>query len=116
MISRRAIVRNQKPCLGSAGPPSIDLALYFDFNSAIITAEAEPQLRELGIALSDPRMKGSTISINGHTSPAEGDGFSTKLSERRAVMIKGYLVDKFELSGVNLYTVGYGKTRLMNRL
>src|SRR3954468_8641166 len=42
--------------------PSIDLDVYFNFNSAAIKSEAEPQLRELGAALTDSRLKGATIS------------------------------------------------------
>jgi outer membrane protein OmpA-like peptidoglycan-associated protein len=85
--------------------PAIDLEVYFDFNSAAITTQAEPQLRELGVALSDARLKGATISINGHTDAVGGDAFNRKLSERRAVMIKGYLVDNFQLSPTHLRTV-----------
>jgi outer membrane protein OmpA-like peptidoglycan-associated protein len=94
--------------------PAIDLEINFDFNSAAITSKAEPQLDELGAALSDPQLKGATISINGHTDGVGGDAFNKKLSERRAAMIKQYLVDNFHLSATNLRTVGYGKTRPKN--
>ena len=96
--------------------PAIDLEVYFDFNSAAITTQAEPQLRELGAALSDARLKGATISINGHTDGVGGDAFNKRLSERRAVMIKGYLVDNFQLSPANLRTVGFGKSRPKNKI
>jgi outer membrane protein OmpA-like peptidoglycan-associated protein len=96
--------------------PAIDLEVYFDFNSAAITTQAEPQLRELGAALSDARLKGATISINGHTDGVGGDAFNKKLSERRAVMIKGYLVDNFQLSPTHLRTVGFGKSRPKNKI
>jgi outer membrane protein OmpA-like peptidoglycan-associated protein len=104
----------RSPALQAKNTGTIDLYIYFDFNSAMIREEAVPQLDELGAALTDPRLRGLIFSINGHTSAREGDGFSTKLSERRAVMIKGYLVDNFQLSGANLRTVGYGKTRPQN--
>ena len=94
--------------------PAIDLEINFDFNSATITNKAEPQLDELGAALSDPQLKGASISINGHTDGVGGDAFNKKLSERRAAMIKQYLVDNFHLSAGNLRTVGYGKTRPKN--
>jgi len=94
--------------------PAIDLEINFDFNSAAITSKAEPQLDELGAALSDPQLRGATISINGHTDGVGGDAFNKKLSERRAAMIKQYLVDNFHLSTGNLRTVGYGKTRPKN--
>ena len=89
--------------------------INFDFNSAAITSKAEPQLDELGAALSDPKLKGATISINGHTDGVGGDAFNKKLSERRAAMIKQYLVDNFQLSAANLRTVGYGKSRPKNK-
>jgi outer membrane protein OmpA-like peptidoglycan-associated protein len=96
--------------------PAIDLEVYFDFNSAAITPQAEPQLRELGAALSDARLKGATISINGHTDGVGGDAFNKRLSERRAMMIRGYLVDNFQLSPANLRAVGFGKSKPKNKL
>ena len=96
--------------------PTIDLEVYFDYNSAAITTKAEPQLDELGAALSDPRLKGATISIGGHTDGVGGDGFNKKLSERRAAMIKEYLVDNFHLTAAKLRTIGYGKSRPKNKI
>jgi outer membrane protein OmpA-like peptidoglycan-associated protein len=95
--------------------PAIDLEVYFDYNSAEITPRAEPQLRELGAALSDPKLKGASISINGHTDGVGGDAFNKRLSERRAGVIKEYLVDNFQLSASKLRAVGYGRSRLKNK-
>jgi outer membrane protein OmpA-like peptidoglycan-associated protein len=96
--------------------PTIDLhEVYFEFNSAAITVEAEPQLRELGAALSDPRLKGSIISIGGHTDAVGSDAFNQNLSERRAASIKWYLVDNFKLPSANLHSVGFGKRRPKNK-
>jgi outer membrane protein OmpA-like peptidoglycan-associated protein len=94
--------------------PAIDLQVYFDFDSAEITLEAEGQLRELGKALADAKLKGAAISINGHTDAKGSDAFNKRLSERRAASIKTYLVDNFGLTAGNLRTVGYGKSRLKN--
>jgi outer membrane protein OmpA-like peptidoglycan-associated protein len=96
--------------------PSIDLDVYFNFNSAAIKSEAEPQLRELGAALTDSRLKGATISIGGHTDAVGGYTFNQKLSERRAIAIKQYLVDNFQLPPTNLRAVGYGKQRPKNKM
>ncbi len=94
--------------------PHIDLEVTFGFDSAEITLDAEGQLRELGNALSDPALKGATISINGHTDGKGSDAFNKRLSERRAASIKTYLVDNFGLTASNLRAVGYGKSRLKN--
>jgi outer membrane protein OmpA-like peptidoglycan-associated protein len=99
---------------GAQSMPAIDLQVYFDFDSAEITLEAEGQLRELGKALSDAKLKGAAISINGHTDGKGSDAFNKRLSERRAASIKTYLVDNFGLTASNLRTVGYGKSRLKN--
>ena len=96
--------------------PTIDLhEVYFEYNSAAITADALPQLRELGAALSDPELKGATISIGGHTDAVGGDAFNQTLSERRAATIKWYLVDNFKLPPANLHSVGYGKRLPKNK-
>jgi outer membrane protein OmpA-like peptidoglycan-associated protein len=92
-LSRSPTFDGRDYTVASAEPlPTIDLEVYFDYNSAAITTKAEPQLDELGAALSDPRLKGATISIGGHTDGVGGDAFNKKLSERRAAMIKEYLV------------------------
>ena len=116
-LTRSPTFDNRDYTLASASPlPTIDLEVNFDFNSAAITSVAEPQLDELGAALTDPRLKGATISIGGHTDGVGGDAFNKKLSERRAASIKQYLVDNFHLSAGNLRTVGYGKTRPKNKM
>jgi outer membrane protein OmpA-like peptidoglycan-associated protein len=96
--------------------PAIDLhEIYFEYNSAAIAADALPQLRELGAALSDPRLQGARISIGGHTDGVGGGTFNQKLSERRATTVKLYLVDNFKLAAANLRAVGYGKQRPKNK-
>jgi outer membrane protein OmpA-like peptidoglycan-associated protein len=95
--------------------PNIDLTIYFDFNSAAITAKARPQLNELGKALSDPQLENSVIVISGHTDAKGSDEYNQKLSERRAEAAKKYLVDKFKVSADNLPTAGYGKRQLLNK-
>ena len=116
-LSRSPTFDNRDYALASARPlPTIDLEVYFDYNSAVITSVAEPQLDELGAALTDPRLKGAIISIGGHTDGVGGDAFNKKLSERRAAMIKEYLIDNFQLSAAKLRTIGYGKTRPKSKM
>jgi outer membrane protein OmpA-like peptidoglycan-associated protein len=94
--------------------PSVDLQIYFDFDSAAVTPEAVPQLNNLGNALADPELKDSLVTINGHTDAKGTDSYNQKLSERRAETIKRYLVDQFHLSSENLVTIGYGKQKPKN--
>jgi outer membrane protein OmpA-like peptidoglycan-associated protein len=69
-------------------------------------------VQELGKALSDPALKGSTFVIAGHTDAVGGDAFNQDLSERRADAIKRCLTEQYGVVAANLVTVGYGKTKL----
>src|SRR5215472_9795657 len=96
----------------AATKPKIDLEIQFDYNSAAISQSSMPSVQALGQALSDPKLKGSTFVVAGHTDGVGSDAFNQDLSERRADTIKRYLVDKYSIAGADLVTVGYGKTKL----
>jgi outer membrane protein OmpA-like peptidoglycan-associated protein len=98
----------------AATKPKIDLEIQFDYNSADISKASMPAVQELGKALSNPSLKGSTFVVAGHTDAIGSEPFNQDLSERRADTIKRYLVDKYGLAGSDLVTVGYGKTKLKN--
>jgi outer membrane protein OmpA-like peptidoglycan-associated protein len=91
--------------------PKIDLDIQFDYNSAAISATSVSAVQELGKALSNASLRGSTIVVEGHTDAIGGEAFNQDLSERRADTIKRYLVDKYGINGTDLVTVGYGKTK-----
>ena len=91
--------------------PKIDLEIHFDYNSADISKDSTPSVQELGKALSNASLKGSTFVVAGHTDAVGGEGYNQDLSERRADTIKLYLTEKFGLNGSDLVTVGYGKTQ-----
>jgi outer membrane protein OmpA-like peptidoglycan-associated protein len=92
--------------------PNIDLEITFDYNSADISQKSLPAVQTLGRALTNPDLKGSTFVVAGHTDAAGGEAFNQDLSERRAEAIKRYLVDKYGITGSDLVTVGYGKSKL----
>jgi outer membrane protein OmpA-like peptidoglycan-associated protein len=91
--------------------PKIDLDIQFDYNSAEISKTSMPSVRELGKALSNQDLKGSTFVVAGHTDAIGGEEYNQGLSERRAESIKRYLTDKYGIAGADLVTVGYGKTK-----
>jgi outer membrane protein OmpA-like peptidoglycan-associated protein len=92
--------------------PRIDLEIQFDFNSAEISRTSTTAVQQLGQALSDPSLKGSTFVVAGHTDGVGGDTFNQDLSERRADTIKRYLMQNYHIAAADLITVGYGKTKL----
>ena len=95
----------------AASKPKIDLEIQFDYNSADIAKGSVQSVQELGKALSDASLKGSTFVVAGHTDAIGGEAYNQDLSERRADTIKKYLTEKYGIAGANLVTVGYGKTR-----
>ena len=96
----------------AAAKPKIDLDIQFEYNSAKISQASLTAVQELGKALSNPALKGSSFVVAGYTDAVGGDAFNQDLSERRADTIKQYLSAKFGIAGSDLVTVGYGKTRL----
>ena len=95
----------------AATKPKIDLEIQFDYNSADISKGSVTAVQELGKALSDASLKGSTFVVAGHTDAVGGEAYNQDLSERRADTIKKYLTEKYGITGSDLVTVGYGKTR-----
>ena len=95
----------------AASKPKIDLEIQFEYNSADISKNSVTAVQELGKALSDASLKGSTFVVAGHTDAMGGEAYNQDLSERRADTIKKYLSEKYGITGSNLVTVGYGKTK-----
>jgi outer membrane protein OmpA-like peptidoglycan-associated protein len=94
--------------------PKIDLEIHFDFNSADISKDSMASVQALGDALADPKLRGSTFVVAGHTDAVGGEQFNQELSERRADTIKHYLVDHYHIASGDLVTVGYGKNKPKN--
>ena len=95
----------------AATKPKIDLEIQFDYNSAEISNTSMPAAEELGKALSDANLKGSTFVVAGHTDAIGSEGYNQGLSERRADTIKRFLTEKYGINGADLVTVGYGESK-----
>ncbi|MCA6106400.1 OmpA family protein [Bradyrhizobium cenepequi] len=95
----------------AATKPQINLEIHFDFNSAEISKSSSQAVQELGKALSNPSLKGSTFVVAGHTDAVGSEDYNQQLSERRADTIKKYLVERYGITGSNLVTVGYGESK-----
>jgi len=94
--------------------PSIDLEIYFDYNSAEIASKAIPDLMNLGRALTNPSLQGGVFLLSGHTDAKGGQDYNLQLSERRAQSVKAFLVQNFSIATDNLVATGYGKDQLKN--
>jgi outer membrane protein OmpA-like peptidoglycan-associated protein len=99
---------------GEDPPPSVDLHIPFDYNSDKLTFDAITTLRQLGGALSDPKLAGYRFKIAGHTDAKGTVEYNKKLSERRAQAVRDYLVAQYDVAANRLETIGYGSNELVD--
>lgn len=112
-IKTRSIRMLDAPADAQARPAetaSLSLPVRFGFDSTDIAPSARPQLDALaeGIKLLPP---GQAIVIEGHTDAAGPDAYNQALSERRALMVKRYLVQQHGIDPQRLKDTGFGKQR-----
>jgi outer membrane protein OmpA-like peptidoglycan-associated protein len=110
----RSLTLDERQRVATTERPQIDLEIQFAYNSAEVRPDAMKQVKELGEALQDPKLKGSTFLIAGHTDAKGSASYNRKLSERRAESVKRVLVREFDVPSDMLVTAGYGKDRLKN--
>ncbi len=92
--------------------PTVDIEVYFDFDTARVSRRAIATLDILGQALSDPRLAAATFLIAGHTDAKGRPEYNQRLSEERAAAVRKYLIDKFGIGENRLVSRGYGESRL----
>lgn len=97
-------------------PPSIDLHVTFELNSARLTPLARRQLNELAGALRDRRLRQSNIRIIGHTDATGAAGHNLVLSQRRAAAVRDFLVATHGITPSRLQAVGRGEEELKDLL
>lgn len=98
----------------AAKRPKINLDITFEYNSAALSRQAEPQLDNLGRALTGPDLAGAVIMLGGHTDAKGGESYNQELSEKRAETVKKYLVAHYKIAADQLITAGYGKSQMKN--
>ena len=94
--------------------PSIDLEIFFEYNSAQITPRAAAALTPLGRALSDARLAADAFLIAGHSDGKGGADYNLALSQKRAESVRQYLIANFGIDGAKLVATGMGSKHLKN--
>ncbi|GFO55404.1 hypothetical protein GMSM_24110 [Geomonas sp. Red276] len=86
-----------------------DVKVEFDIGKANIRPEFMDTLNKIGVAMQKfPKLRGV---IEGHTDSVGSEQINQRLSERRAVSVKQYLVEKFGVDPVRIQTEGFGSSR-----
>jgi outer membrane protein OmpA-like peptidoglycan-associated protein len=105
---------------GSAGgasevPRALSLPVRFDFDSADISSTARGQLDALaeGIKLLSPSQ---VIVVEGHTDALGSDDYNLRLSQRRATVVKRYLVQEHGIDPRRLLDKGQGESQPIDGL
>jgi len=96
----------------TADRPKVDMEVFFDFNSALVTPQAEPSLIALGKSLQSAELKGQTFVLAGHTDATGSHEYNQLLSERRALAVKNYLISRYGVPDNQLAVIGYGPDKL----
>jgi outer membrane protein OmpA-like peptidoglycan-associated protein len=92
--------------------PVADVAaiqITFAFDSAQLSPETLPTLKQLGKALKSEEMETSCIQIEGHTDSIGSDEYNFKLSQRRAESVVRYLVQQMGVRADRMSSVGKGE-------
>lgn len=104
IIDRRPIVLDYRY--------SLDLTVYFAYDSAFLAPQARRQLSLLGSALQSPLLADYSYLLAGHTDAQGPDAYNMDLSYRRAWAVKRYLMRYFGIASWRLEVVGWGEDYL----
>ena len=111
----RSIVLDEEFSTATAKKATAGIAgmlIQFEFGKTDIVAESLPFLDAVGQLLTEDAFLSESIIIEGHTDSVGTKADNQKLSERRALAIRRYLVSRFEIDTARLHPVGKGETLL----
>lgn len=96
------------PAKPTCSKPAISSVL-FDFDKAEVKSKYNAELDKLGEFLKESPT--ANILIEGHTDNEGNKAYNMKLSKRRAVNARSYIVKKFGIDGSRISTKGFGFTK-----
>lgn len=83
--------------------------VLFDFDSAALKAEAEPELTKVATVVG--AYPGATVTIDGFTDAKGGAAYNLALSEKRAAAVAGWLTARAKLAASQVRTKGWGEAK-----
>jgi len=88
----------------------VNLKIEFDINSYTIKSSSFILLSKLSKALQSQALKNKAFLINGHTDSDGDQDYNLKLSLKRALSVKQYLIAQGEIPLERLTVIGYGES------
>jgi outer membrane protein OmpA-like peptidoglycan-associated protein len=118
-LQKKRLVRCPQTRCAEAYESASESALA-EVNFGTGSAALGPKARSLLLALREPLLHrstdGSVLLIVGHTDARGDDSYNQKLSQRRAIAVKLFLIRTFNLPPDMLEVRGYGKKRLKDEV
>lgn len=93
------------------GPPTIDMRIPFEIDSARLDATGITLVDKLGAALADPRLAGYRFEIGGHSDASGESDYNLRLSTQRANTVRDFLIAKYRIAPERLTATGYGSSK-----
>lgn len=93
---------------------ALSMEILFDYKLADLTDVAKEQLRPVGEALASDKLQGLKFVVEGHTDAIGGYSYNKSLSEERALAVKRFLVESFQIEPSRIQIVGKGKSDLLD--
>jgi outer membrane protein OmpA-like peptidoglycan-associated protein len=90
---------------------TIDLTVNFMTNSDQLFGSAHAQVTEIAKAISNRKLQGKNIQIQGHTDSDGSDDYNYDLSYRRATTVQRALTQDYGINANNLSIQGFGESR-----
>lgn len=88
---------------------SIDLAVTFDTNSAVVKDEYIGEVRKVAEFMN--QYLNTNVTVEGHTDSSGSDAYNKSLSQRRADAVRDVLVQRLGIEAERVTSVGYGEER-----
>ena len=90
------------------------LLITFDTNSVALTPQSKAQLDVVAAALKNDRLKDFRFDVEGHADPRGTADVNQTLSQRRAEVVRAYLIETQGISDARLRAVGMGDADPLN--
>ena len=88
---------------------SINLAVKFDTNSAVVKEEYMSDIRDLATFMN--QYENTEVTVEGHTDSSGSDAYNKTLSQRRANSVRDVLIQRMNIEADRVTAVGFGEER-----
>jgi OOP family OmpA-OmpF porin len=93
---------------------SVHLLVNFSNDNSDVNSQYLSDIKDVADFLNE--FEQSSVRLEGHTSAQGNAAYNHKLSEQRAKAVGDVLVSKYQIDGTRISTVGFGETRLINKM